>query len=195
MMSEYYFIRGNLNSNSSGFIPDVFVEKALGHYERRGTPFLENQKNAKHDIYLDNSDVLHLGRPLDHYPEPPSWREYYTEYQGYTEDELLSGLEKITNGLSVDELDEPVYDEFFYDNLAHNYLPAARFVHLVDKLKLGTDDPKCGHVLGSLKRYEGSFTGSDVLCMTLLKPITISWVQWAMNQAGESCNVYNLKTF
>ena len=190
VMSEYFFIRGQGNLESRYLIPDDFVNDATRYYEEKRKPFLQNQNIAKHDIYLDDGNVLHLGVPLSQYPEPPSWKEFYIEYEGYTEDDLIENLSEITSGLTEDELDEPVYDEFFYDQLAHNFLPAARFVHLVDKIKIGTDDPKCGQVLGSLKRHEGSFTGSDVLCMTLAEPITLSWLQWAMRKSDEPCNVH-----
>ena len=94
--------------------------------------------------------------------------------------------------LSQEELDDQVYPEWFYDQLAHNYLPAARCAHLIDQLKLDTDDPKAGDVLGSLKRYEGSFTGSDVLYVELTEPITASWLQWALIEAGEPANIHKL---
>lgn len=190
VMSEYFFIRGQGDVGSSYLIPDDFANNVTRYYEQKRKPFLQNQNNAKHDIYLDDGNVLHLGEPFSHYPDPPSWKEFYIEYEGYSEDELLENLSEITSGLTEDELDEPVYDEFFYDQLAHNYLPAARFVHLVDKIKIGTDDPKCGQVLGSLKRHEGSFNGSDVLCMTLTESITLSWLQWAMRKSDEPCNVH-----
>jgi len=89
-------------------------------------------------------------------------------------------------------LDDTVYPEYFYDQLAHNYLPAAKCAHLIDQLKLDTDDPKAGDVLGSLKRYEGSFTGSDVLYVELTEPITASWLQWALIEAGEPANINKL---
>ena len=63
---------------------------------------------------------------------------------------------------------------------------------LIDPSKLDTDDPKAGDVLGSLKRYEGSFTGSDVLYVELTEPITASWLQWALIEAGEPANIHKL---
>ena len=65
------------------------------------------------------------------------------------------------------------------------------------KLRLGEileleSDPKAGDVLGSLKRYEGSFTGSDVLYVELTEPITASWLQWALIEAGEPANIHKL---
>ena len=49
-MSEYFFIRGNEDFKRPGMIPDSFVEKALGYFEREGSPFLQNCKKAKHQI-------------------------------------------------------------------------------------------------------------------------------------------------
>ena len=38
-MSEYFFIRGYGEFKRPGAIPESFVEKAYGFYERRGAPF------------------------------------------------------------------------------------------------------------------------------------------------------------
>ena len=191
-MSEYYFIRGNLNYNSSGFIPNVFVEKALGHYERRGTPFLENRKIVNHHIYLDGCNTLHFGKPSNSFPEIPTWREYLKKYQGYSDREIADRFNAMTCNLRRSELDEEVGFEYFMDKWTHNYSPAAQFTDLIDRLKPGIINPKAGDVLGSLKRYEGSFSGSDVLYMTIEEPTTLFWLQWAMEKAGEPCNLYNL---
>ena len=61
---------------------------------------------------------------------------------GYSHEELEKNLKDIDSRLSVEELDDQVYAEWFYDQLAHNYLPAARCAHLIDQLKLDTDDPR-----------------------------------------------------
>lgn len=191
-MSEYFFIRGHENFQARGYIPEVFVDKALGHYERRGTPFLENRKNVNHHIYLDGCNTLHLGKPSTSFPEIPTWRQYLKKYQGYSDREIANRLKEITCNLRRSELDDEVGFEYFMDQWAHNYSPAAQFVDLIDRLKPGIINPKAGEVLGSLKRYEGAFSGSDVLYMTIEEPITLSWLQWAMEKAGEPCNLYNL---
>ena len=191
-MSEYFFIRGDENFQGRGYIPEVFVEKALGYYERRGTPFLENRKNAKHQIYLDGCNTLHLGKPSNCFPEIPTWRKYLKEYEGYTDQDIRNRLNEINCNLNRSELDDELDFEYFMDQWAHNYSPAAEFVHLIDQLKVGVRDEKAGDVLGSLKRYEVAFSGSDVLCMSLEEPITLSWLQWAMEQAKEPCNIHNL---
>ena len=153
---------------------------------------MQELKNAKHEIFIDHDQILHLGEPWSHYPEVPTWREFYTKYENYDPDELKKNLKDIDSRLSEEELDDQVYAEWFYDQLAHNYLPAARCAHLIDKLKLDTDDPKAGDVLGSVKRYEGSFTGSDVLYVELAEPITASWLQWALIEAGQPANINKL---
>jgi hypothetical protein len=191
-MSEYYFIRQRGEGSPKGGIPDDFVNRAIGHFQKEGAPFLQVLKNPKHEIYVDAHNILHLGEPLDHFPEVPTWREFYTQYEGYSHEELEKNLKDIDSRLSEEELDDQVYAEWFYDQLAHNYLPAARCAHLIDQLKLDTDDPKAGDVLGSLKRYEGSFTGSDVLYVELTEPITASWLQWALIEAGEPANIHKL---
>ena len=43
-MSEYFFIRGYGDFKRPGVIPESFVEKAYGFYERRGAPFLQEIK-------------------------------------------------------------------------------------------------------------------------------------------------------
>ena len=191
-MSEYFFIRGNEDFKRPGMIPDSFVEKALGYFEREGSPFLQNHKKAKHQIYLDGCNTLHLGKPSNCFPEIPTWRKYLKEYEGYTDQDIKNRLNEITCNLSRSELDDELDFEYFMDQWAHNYSPAAEFVHLIDQLKVGIRDKKAGDVLGSLKRYEGAFSGSDVLCMFLEEPITLSWLQWAMEQAKEPCNIHNL---
>ncbi len=191
-MSEYFFIRGNRDLKRPGMIPDSFVEKALGYFEREGSPFLQNRKKAKHQIYLDGCKTLHLGKPSNCFPEIPTWRKYLKEYEGYTDQDIKNRLNEITCNLSRSELDDELDFEYFIDQWAHNYSPAAEFAHLIDRLKPGIINPKADEVLGSLKRYEGAFSGSDVLYMTIEEPITLSWLQWAMEKAGEPCNLYNL---
>ena len=44
-MSEYYFIRGREVLESQGAIPEAFMEKALGYYDRKDSPFYRNTKN------------------------------------------------------------------------------------------------------------------------------------------------------
>ena len=150
---------------------------------------MQELKNAKHEIFIDSDQILHLGEPWSHYPEVPTWREFYTKYENYAPDELEKNLKDIDSRLIIEELDDTVYPEYFYDQLAHNYLPAAKCAHLIDRLKLGADDTKAGKLLGSLKRYEGSFTGADVLYVSLVEPITASWLQWALGEAGEPSNI------
>jgi len=188
-MSEYFFIRSKGGENVPGAIPGTFAERAEEHFNQTGAPYLQELKNAKHEIFIDPDQILHLGEPWSHYPEVPTWREFYTKYENYDPDELKKNLKDIDSRLSEEELDDQVYAEWFYDQLAHNYLPAAKCAHLIDQLKLDTDDPKAGDVLGSLKRYEGSFTGADVLCVSLVEPITASWLQWALGEAGEPSNI------
>ena len=43
-MSEYFFIRGYDDFKRPGIIPESFVEKAFGFYERRGAPFFRRSK-------------------------------------------------------------------------------------------------------------------------------------------------------
>jgi hypothetical protein len=191
-MSEYYFIRQRGEGSPKVGIPEDFVNRVEGHFKQTGAPYLQELKNANHEIFIDHEKILHLGEPWSHYPEVPTWREFYTKYENYDPEELEKNLKDIDSRLSIEELDDTVYPEYFYDQLAHNYLPAARCAHLIDQLKLGTDAPKAGDVLGSLKRYEGSFTGSDVLYVELTKPITVSWLQWALIEAGEPANIHKL---
>jgi hypothetical protein len=143
-MSEYFFIRSKGGENLPGAIPCSFAERAKEHFKQTGAPYLQELKNAKHEIFIDHEQVLHLGEPWSHYPEVPTWRQFYT---------------------------------------------AAKCAHLIDRLKLGADDTKAGQLLGSLKRYEGSFTGADVLYVSLIEPITASWLQWALGEAGEPSNI------
>lgn len=189
-MSEYFFVGKYGNFRRPGYIPESFVEKAYGFYERRGAPFLQKVKNAHHEIYYDGQ-VLHLGKPED-LPRLPTWREYYLKYEGHTQKDLRTKLREIHNNLDYEELDEEMSCEYFYDQWARNHSPAAEFAHLVDHLSVGVENPKAGRILGSLKRHEGSFTGSDVLCMTLDEPITLSWLQWALQTAGRPSNVHDL---
>ena len=188
-MSEYFFIRSKAGENVPGAIPGTFAARAEEHFKQTGAPFLQELKNAKHEIFIDHEQILHLGETWSHYPEVPTWREFFTEYENYDPEELEKNLKDIDSRLSIEELDDTVYPEFFYDQLAHNYLPAAKCAHLLDRLKLGADDTKAGKLLGSLKRYEGSFTGADVLYVSLVEPITASWLQWALGEAGEPSNI------
>jgi hypothetical protein len=191
-MSEYYFVRGHEPTEGQPWIiPEPFVEKVFGHYERRGSPFLQNQRKVNHRIYLDRSGILHLGRPWSQFPEVPTWRQFLIKYEGYSRGDVKYRLDKI-GCVQKNELNDRVSEEYFYDQLAHNYMPAARFAHLVDSLKVGTSDEKAGEILGHLHRYEGSFTGSDILYMQLTEPTTLSWLQWAFNKAGEPANFYQL---
>ena len=190
-MSEYFFIRGYEDFKRPGVIPESFVEKAFGFYERRGTPFLQEIKRARHEIYYDGQ-ALHLGEPEER-PEVPTWREYFLKYEGYSPKDLKKpNLRKITSQVDYEDLDSRMSCEYFCDQWAHNYDPAAEFAHLIDRLQVGSDNPKAGEILGSLKRHEGSFTGADVLYMTLDEPITLSWLQWALHAAGEPSNVHDL---
>ena len=45
-MREYFFIRGYEDFKRPGVIPESFVEKAYGFYERRGAPFLQEIKKS-----------------------------------------------------------------------------------------------------------------------------------------------------
>ena len=189
-MSHYYFIRGyELNHQKPWAIPESFVEKAFGYYERRGSPFLENRRKVKHRVFLDSHGILHLGKPWEDFPEVPTWRQFLIQYEGNSREDIKFRLNKIS-AIDKDQLDDTLDCEYFYDQLAHNYLPAAKFAHLVDQLKVVTSDEKTGEVLGQLRRHEGSITGSDVLCMELIEPITLSWLQWAFEQVGEPANFY-----
>ena len=191
-MSEYYFIRGREVLQSQGAIPEAFMEKALGYYDRKGSPFLQEYKKPCYQIYLDDFKVLHLGKTVDFFPEIPTWRQFLRKYQGYTKHDLSNRLDQITSFIGPDELNEEMDYEYFIDQWAHIYSPSAQFAHLIDELKVGTQDAKSGDILGSLKRYEGSFTGADVLCMRLDEPITLSWLQWAMEREGKSANFHHL---
>jgi len=189
-MSEYFFIRGYEDFKRPGVIPESFVEKAYGFYERRGAPFLQEIKKARHEIYYDGQ-VLHLGEPEER-PEVPTWREYFLKYEGYSPKDLKKpNLRKVTSQVDYEDLDSRMSCEYFCDQWAHNHDPAAEFAHLIDRLQVGADNPKAGEILGSLKRHEGSFTGADVLYMTLDEPITLSWLQWALHAAGEPSNVHD----
>ena len=126
-MSEYFFIRGYDDFKRPGVIPESFVEKAFGFYERRGAPFLQKVKNARHEIYYDGQ-VLHLGEPED-LPRLPTWREYYLKYMGYTQKDLRTKLREIHCNLDYEELDEEMSCELFYDHWVHNHSPAAEFAH------------------------------------------------------------------
>ena len=101
-------------------------------------------------------------------------------------------MDEISYNLTWADLNDELGCEFFLDQWAHNYSPAAEFAHLIDDLRVGVEDAKTDEVLGSLTRYEGDFTGSDVLCMTLEEPTTLSWFQWAMDKVGEPANIYYL---
>jgi hypothetical protein len=191
-MSEYFFIRGSENPKRRGTISDSFVEKAFGYYERKGAPFLENRRKVKHRIYLDQCNTLHLGKPPNSFPEIPTWRQFLKKYEGYSELDLRTRLDEISYNLTWADLNDELGCEFFLDQWAHNYSPAAEFAHLIDDLRVGVEDAKTDEVLGSLTRYEGNFTGSDVLCMTLEEPTTLSWLQWAMDKVGEPANIYYL---
>ena len=79
-MSEYFFIRGYDDFKRPGIIPESFVEKAFGFYERRGAPFLQEIKKARREIFYDGQ-VLYLGEPVMR-PEVPTWREYFLKYEG-----------------------------------------------------------------------------------------------------------------
>ena len=189
-MSEYFFIRGYEDFKRPGYIPESFVEKAFGFYERRGTPFLQEVKKARHEIYYDG-EVLHLGEPEDP-PSLPTWREYYRKYVGYTQKDLRTKLREINYNLDYEDLDDEMSCEYFYDQWAHNHCPAAEFAYLIERLQVGTENSKAGEILGSLKRHEGSFTGADNLFMTFDEPVTLSWLQWALHAAGEPSNVRQL---
>ena len=187
-MSEYFFIRGYEDFKRPGVIPESFVEKAYGFYERRGTPFLQNVENPRHEIHYDGQ-VLHLGEPEDP-PSLPTWREYYLKYEGYTQKDLKkTNLRKITSQIDYEDLDSEMSCEYFYDQWAHNHSPAAEFAYLIERLQVGTEDAKASEILGSLKRHEGAFSGADVLYVTLDEPVTLSWLQWAFQAAGEPANV------
>ena len=57
---------------------------------------------------------------------------------------------------------------------------------------LGSEDFLDNGFIITVQRHEGNFTGSDVLCMTLEEPTTLSWFQWAMDKVGEPANIYYL---
>ena len=190
-MSEYFFIRGYDDFKRPGVIPESFVEKAYGFYERRGAPFLQEIKKARREIFYDGQ-VLYLGEPVMR-PEVPTWREYFLKYEGYTQKDLRkTNLHKIASHVDYEDLDSRMSCEYFCDQWARNHDPVAEFAHLVDRLSVGVENPKAGEILGSLKRHEGSFTGSDVLYMTFDEPVTLSWLQWALHAAGEPSNVRQL---
>ena len=52
-MSEYYFIRGREVLESQGAMPEAFMEKALGYYDRKDSPFLQEYKKPRYQIYFD----------------------------------------------------------------------------------------------------------------------------------------------
>ncbi|MEK9634624.1 MAG: hypothetical protein VW622_12360 [Opitutae bacterium] len=167
------------------------MEKAYGFYERRGAPFLQEIKKARHEIYYDGQ-VLHLGEP-EMRPKVPTWREYLLKYEGYTQKDLgKTNLRKITSQVDYEDLDSRMCCEYFCDQWAHNHDPAAEFAHFIDGLSIGVENPKAAKILGSLKRHEGSFTGADVLYVTFDEPITLSWLQWALDAVGEPSNIRQL---
>jgi len=50
-MSEYFFIRGYEDFKGPGVIPESFVEKAYGFYERRGGSFFRaDQESPASDL-------------------------------------------------------------------------------------------------------------------------------------------------
>ena len=116
-MSEYFFIRGYDDFKRPGVIPESFVEKAYGFYERRGAPFLQEIKKARHEIYYDGQ-VLHLGEP-EMRPEVPTWREYLLKYEGYVQKDLRkTNLRKITSQVDYEDLDTRMCCEYFCDQWA-----------------------------------------------------------------------------
>ena len=116
-MSEYFFIRGYGEFKRPGAIPESFVEKAYGFYERRGAPFLEEIKKARSEIYYDGQ-VLHLGKP-EMRPQVPTWREYFLKYEGYSSKDLKKkNLRTLTSQVDYEDLDTRMCCEYFCDQWA-----------------------------------------------------------------------------
>jgi hypothetical protein len=53
MMSEYSFIRGRKVLESQGVMMDAFMENELGYYDRKDSPFLQEYKKPRYQIYFD----------------------------------------------------------------------------------------------------------------------------------------------
>ena len=53
-------------------------------------------------------------------------------------------------------------------------LPEGRVCPFYRPVKIRIRNKKTGNILGSLKRYEGGFSGSDTLCLSLEEAKTLS---------------------
>ena len=53
-MSEYFFIRQRGEGSPKVGIPEDFVNRVEGHFKQTGAPYLQELKNANHEIFIDH---------------------------------------------------------------------------------------------------------------------------------------------
>lgn len=163
-------------------------------------PYLILPRNPRDTLYAIGSAgkrdfMLHFGDP-DEGNNPPTWREYFDEYEGIDVDnkqqveewwreQVGDPEDEPITIVAEEEIDGTALEKWEWQQELHEGPSARAYRHLIE---LPLDDgrgAKSGNLLGELRFIEGDRPGSNLTYVEAPDLATLACLQTRLNELGE----------
>lgn len=163
-----------------------FARRARAFAERREAPLLIPPDHVTEHLFVDRNGLFYLGRP--NMPEIPTWREYFSEYQGLVIDDSLLDDWSLE---SESELDEVMRDWVWYDYCDQIYVPNALAFHRLREIRFDSDIRPNGNAgwADGVDFIEGFHPGNSSLFARAEDPVAVSLLQARLNELATGLEI------
>ena len=183
-MDRRLFLRSLGLGASALCISDRFLLRAERYLEHHNTALLKTYSKVQRTLFIRECGILCWGDP---YAEPidiPTNRQYYVDWRGWDLEEVI----ELYGSDGIDQkMDEWDYREAYWNRnespeaIAYNKLGGMN----IGPLQYGEDEEP----VGELEFMDGPSIGNDSLLVTVPDELSLSCLQWRLEQLGCPINV------
>lgn len=174
-------------------IPAGFLDQALQYADRHHLPLLTTFLKPDKTFWVTGSELqLCLGDP-NYDPKIPTNREFIREHGDIAPSRMSKGRLYEEYGITPEQLDDPMCDEQFAEYACRFDCPSANAYGFLEDLPVHDFRDESGESVGSLYFQDGVCPGNDSKIVTAENYLSLSCLQWTLEQKGYRCN-FNLET-
>jgi len=170
-------------------IPDEFLDAADRHLAIHKRPLLQVFLKPARTFHVTGtvSLQLHLGDP-NHEPDIPTWREWIRDRENVPPSRIGKTRLMEDYGITRAELDDPMCEERFAEHSCRNDSPSADAYDFLRGIGISEFHDEEGNQIGDLCLEDGACPGNDSKVVEASNRLSLSCLQYALEQLGHRCN-------
>ena len=183
-MDRRLFLRSLGLGASALCISDRFLLRAERYLEHHNTALLKIYSKVQRTLFVRECGILCWGDPYAGPIDIPTNRQYYVDWRGWDLEEVI----ELYGSDGIDqEMDEWDYREAYWNR---NESPEAIAYNKLERMNIGPlqygedEEP-----VGELEFMDGPSIGNDSLLVTVPDELSLSCLQWRLEQLGCAINV------